>query len=260
MEPMETAPTHEESIQQRRLSGKLASISFHDLPPMPGKQAIQLAPRLVQQCKADHAGAVTALQLARKMEVCTQVCALLHKPLMYQQPTPLHSAPHNWASSERTEHLSTSLQSEATAAHLDLKRQLDEEEMKQEDWLASGPDRVKQGPASLAALLVHFDSERSCLSTSMHGCSVSSCFSDLHKFFAGRGAPANKVLLQNSIDGRTFPMSKHHMHQGLSAALTAYKSSTCKVKHAAQVVNAAMSKARHWPAMCVEDVAACFIV
>ena len=81
---------------------------------------------------------------------------------MYRQPV-LYTAPQtNQASREQIEHLSTLLQSEAAAAHLDLKRQLDEEELKQEDWLASGPDRVKQGPASLAALAVHFHSEQSC--------------------------------------------------------------------------------------------------
>ena len=158
MEQVETAPTPEERIRQRRLSSRLASTSFRNIPPIP----VQLATRLVKQCRADHAGAVTALQLAHKMEVRMQVCALLHRQLMYQHPI-LCTAPHtNQASKEQIKHLSTSLQSEAAAAHLDLKRQLDEEELKQEDWLASGPDRVKQGPASLAALLVHFDSERSC--------------------------------------------------------------------------------------------------
>ena len=40
-------------------------------------------------------------------------------------------------------------------------------------------------------------------------------------------------------------MSEHHMHQGLSAALAAYKASTSKAGDAAKAVHAATSKVRH---------------
>ena len=68
------------------------------------------------------------------------------------------------------------------------------------------------------------------------------------------------LLHNNIIDGGSFPMSEHHMHQGLSAALAAYRAWTSKVEDAAKVVDAATSKARHGPAVLAEYLAACFII